>query len=542
MKPIEEFTQEVVDKSKRGKRRKRIWKTAIVLTVVFSFVFAIVYSNIIPFHELFRSRTYERYMQSYATADRETSLKILDYDNAALTVGSRAYPCALEQKNSKTFALSVLSAGEKTDELTVEFSNGKAELTGALSGEKIGETLNVVEDMQVESGVWTMFGRENREGEITKSTLSWFLIGEKESFFGEGTTAWGCEFVAVGNRVLQYTRDQVSGFSEVSLVEFLSAEKFGFPVIRNTLYESDADEYGFISYYKKQTAEDAFAFSGGKFETELVTYKNRAQRVNPDDMYYHSGVGWRLRPIYSVDETRAEVKLTLVLSSDGTLSFRSQGDWRLRMRCEGRWYALKSSILVVLDEDFAGLKAFTIFRGESAYAEWDFSQSAISSIDVVDVYKVGYHTFDYYVADANIKVYWGSGWTEETLLPKLRYGVFYEFEGWITDWHEVEKEGERIPLVQTKTTSLVFRENGKYEVYRDGEYLYTASYELDEYEKNRFTVKPDRRVTVYCEDGEYSARYFNVASDRIFFSMSEHTTTDEGEIVRERYLSFRIKG
>ena len=43
-------------------------------------------------------------------------------------------------------------------------------------------------------------------------------------------------------------------------------------------------------------------------------------------------------------------------------------------------------------------------------------------------------------------------------------------------------------------------------------------------------------------DGEYSARSFNVASDRIFFSMSEHTTTDEGEIVRDRYLSFRIKG
>ena len=542
MKPIEEFTQEVVDKSKRGKRRKRIWKTAIVLAVVFSFVFAIVYSNIIPFHELFRSRTYERYMQSYATEDRETSLKILDYDNAALTVGSRAYPCALEQKNSKTFALSVLSEGEKTDELTVEFSDGKAELTGALSGEKIGKTLNIVEDMQVESGVWIMFGRENREGEITKSTLCWFLIGEKESFFGEGTTAWGCEFVAVGNRVLQYTRDQVSGFSEVSLVEFLSAEKFGFPVIRNTLYESDADEYGFISYYKKQTAEDAFAFSGGKFETELVVYKNNASRVDPEEIYYNTGVGWRLRPIYSVDETRAEVKLTLDLSSDGTLSFRSQGDWRLRMRCEGRWYALKSSILVVLDEDFAGLKAFTIFCGESAYAEWDFSQSAISSIDVVDVYKVGYHTFDYYVADANIKVYWGSGWTEETLLPKLQYGVFYEFEGWIADWSESGKEGERIPLVQTKTTSLVFREDGKYEVYRDGEYLYSARYDLDEYMENHFSFEPDRSLTVYCEDGEYSARSFNVASDRIFAERWNVTNIDGVQMEQILYLSFRIKG
>ena len=541
MKPIEDFAQDVVKKSKNGKRKKRIWKSLVSFVIVSSLVFAVAYSNIISFQELFRSRTYERYMQSYVDEDGETSLKIIDGDNAALAVGSRAYSCALEKKTSKKFSLTVMTDGKKADELSVEFSDGKAVLTGTLQNERIGETLNVVEDMQVESGVWTMFGQENRDGTISKTELCWFLIGEKESYFGEGQTAWSCEFVAVGNRVLQYIRDQVSGFSNVTLVEFLSAEQFGFPVIRNTLYESAEDEYGFISYYKKQTAEDAFAFSGGRFETEIVVYKNKAMRVDPNQMYYHSGVGWRLRPIGSIGETRADVQLSLDLRADGTLSFRSQGDWKVRMRSEGRWYALQHGVLVVLDKGFAGLKAFTVYPGTSVYTEWDFLQSAVSSIDVVDVYKVGYHTFDYYVAEANVKVYWGSGWTEEALVPRLHYGVFYEFEGWITDWHKVDEESESIQLVPTQTVALLFREDGKYEVYKDGVYAYSMEYRLKDSDSG-FRLELDYRIVVPCEDGDYSARMFGGAADRIVYTMVEIKETDEGQMARDRVICFRIKG
>ena len=157
MKSIEEFSQDILQKRKRLKKKKRVIRSSIALSLVGLFTFGILYSNIIPFGELFQSRAYERYMQSYVSSDQTTRLKIIDGDNAAITVGNRAYACALKEENAQTFSLSLHSEQIESENLSVHFSDGKAQLSGGLNGENIEKTLKIVQDMEVESGAWIEF-------------------------------------------------------------------------------------------------------------------------------------------------------------------------------------------------------------------------------------------------------------------------------------------------------------------------------------------------------------------------------------------------
>ncbi|MBO5240939.1 MAG: hypothetical protein J6B56_05945 [Clostridia bacterium] len=548
MKPIEEFTQDILQKQKRLKKKKRIIRSSVALSLVGLLTFGVVYSNIIPFGELFESRAYERYMQSYVSSDQNTRLKIIDGDNAAITVGNRAYACALKEENAQTFSLSVHSEEIENENLSVRFSDGRAELSGKLNGENIGKTLNIVQDMEVENGAWTHFESRQYENGTRGAIFDWLLVDETQSYCGNEAYALECEFVAVGDIVLQYVKDQVSGIYTALLFETVSTTVYGFPVVSVTGYlNADGSEW-ITSYFKQIDEKERLDFSGGTFETELIDYELTSRYYDALDMSGGSGleggIGWRLMPLSPIAKTRSkDLKLSLHLNADGSLSFRSSGHWLLNMSCGGKWIAFEDFLLVILDKEYPylGLKSFTIKQNESTFLQGDFLQTAVSQIGTAGVYKVGYHTFTYYYYNAEAMVYWGSEWSEDTIKPKLLYDVVYAFDGWFEDWHAQNSKGERVPLVEDNGTELIFRENGKCEVYRNGELKQTIGYRFNVINEENFSVRFDSRLYVYCEGERYSTYYLNVYAKRLFAQTEEYAYVNDVFSTRGWQIAFRTR-
>ena len=550
MKSIEEFSQDILQKRKRLKKKKRVIRSSIALSLVGLFTFGILYSNIIPFGELFQSRAYERYMQSYVSSDQTIRLKIIDGDNAAITVGNRAYACALKEENSQTFSLSVHSAEIENENLSVRFSDGKAELSGGLNGEEIAKTLNIVQDMEVESGTWIEFETKQKmdDDSIYSPLYDWLLVDEKQSYCGTQASVLECEFVAVGDIVLQYVKDQVSGLCTAGLFEKVATEVYGFPVVSTTMYY-DAEGLNWLaSYFKQIDEEDKLDFSGGKFEATLIDYELDSSVCSDSDMeslaLAEGGIGWRLTPIASIAETRSkDLKLSLDLKADGSLSFRSSGHWLLNTSCGGKWIAFEDFVFVILDKGYPylGLKAFTIKRDKKTALSGDLLQTAISEIDAVGVYKVGYHNFTYYRYWASAIVYWGSEWSEETLTPKLLYDTVYTFDGWFEDWHVAGGEGERVPLAETEQIELIFREDKRCEVYKNGELDNTIRFWLEfDHTSNDFrSLQFYNRLYIKCENDTYTTKWLGIGATYVIRTISETRTIDGVDFVREWVLCFR---
>ena len=181
MKSMNSFVDGVLEKTARKRKSKRIFNAALSLSISGILLFLVAYSNIISLDSVFAPHSYRKFMQSYATAEGDMRLKILDESSAALTVDNQVYTCLLSERNEKTFTLKPLSA--PTDEtLTACFENGKAELTGEWNDEELGVTLNVVQDMEIERGEWVSFSVEQYEGGTYTNTFEWFLIDEAQSY------------------------------------------------------------------------------------------------------------------------------------------------------------------------------------------------------------------------------------------------------------------------------------------------------------------------------------------------------------------------
>ena len=544
MKPINDFTNEVLTKAKSVKRKNSVIKAVISILSVAVIVFLVAYSNIITFNGFNASKAFERFMQSYATESGDTSFKILNKDNAVLTVNQKVYTCALNEKNSNEFTLTSYAEEKGNSNLTVTFSGNTAKLNGELNNQMVSKTLNAVTDMKIEEGVYTMFARETTNSNLSFSDRNWFLINEKQSYVGENSYVYECKFVAVGNKVLQYTSDQISGLTEVSLFEVVPKEKFGYFAFKNTMYESENDINGLITYYRKISSGESSNYAGGEFSTELVTYESKTQKIDQSELGFHEGVSWQLNVIPSVKETRYQISLNLKLNNDGSLRFeskQSEHDFIFKNVTLGRWYNLKYGVLVVLDKGFSifNFKAFVITPDNDDFNTGGFNETAISNIYALACYKVGYHTFNYYVTDASATIYWGSSWTEEDITPKLYYDTPYVFNGWQSSWHETGSDIERQPIIESKTTSLIFRQNGKCEVYRDGEYYLTVNYELYEYEKGKFLIEFKNKVLIFDEEFS-SIRSLNIGAKRVFMNYVSVKTENEVRYSKERAMVFTL--
>ena len=552
MKPIEAFAQDVLEKKQRMKKKKRIVRSSVALSLVGLLTFGVLYSNIIPFGALFQSRAYERYMQSYVSTDQTTRLKIIDGDNAAITVGNRAYACALKEENAQTFSLSLHSDQIESENLSVRFSDGKAQLSGGLNGENIEKTLNIAQDMEVESGAWIEFEtKQQMEDNIIHGALyDWLLVDEKQSYCGTRSSVLECEFVAVGDIVLQYVKDQVSGLCAAGLFETVDISVYGFFVVSTTMYYDAAGSNWIASYFKKIDQKDKLDFSGGKFETTLIDYELNSSVCSDSDMesltLAEGGIGWRLTPIASIAETRSkDLKLSLDLHANGSLSFRSSGHWMLNTSCGGKWIAFEDFVFVILEKEYPylGLKAFTIKKDRKTALPGDLLQTAVSEIDAMGVYRVGYHTFTYYTYRAFARVYWGSEWSEETLTPKLLYDVKYTFDGVLEDWHVVDGAGECVPIVETEQIELIFREDRTCEVYKKGELADTMSFFLTfDHSLNDFRELEFYNYKVLSVKGEektFKTKNLHIGGRYVVATIREYRMVDGVEFVREWSLYFR---
>ena len=542
MKSIEVFTNDIEQKVKQRKKKRRIVRSTIALTCSFVFIFLIAFSNIISFGQIFESKAYQQYLTAYVSQDKQTRLRFLDGDFAALVVNEQVYTCQIEEKSKNRFALRGLEKEENVLEVT--FSNNQANLTGSMGDISFNETLNAVENGAIEVGVWKMFGVEKEDGSISASENMWFLIDEEQSYVGEGYSAWECEFVSLGDIILQHTKDQVTGIGELSRIDVLPIETFGFPALKNTLYEYEGDS-GFISYYKRVENIQELDFVAGTMETELITYKLSSYRIEEKELFNVEGVNWRLFPYASASLTQAKVKLRLTLRENGEIAFQSSENLSLGLKCGGKWYRLDNRILVVLDKEYPvfGLRAFVVYSPKG-FTGAEFYKDAKAEIDVLDYYKVGYHTFQYYQLNANVAVYFGSEYTQDNIFPKLIYGKEYEFFSWKSEWHEKGDSFEKTYFDDLYATKLIFRESGDCEVYRNGEYQKTVGFTIYDYGDGSYEVRFKERIFVYIESAnqyKYRIDRLNVGVGEIYSSGTTHMTENGVELIQKRRYGFMLK-
>ena len=548
MKTIECFTDDILQKSKQKRKQKQIWRTVTSLSLTALLVFLVAYSNILPLGNLFRSRAYERYMQSYVTADRKTRLKILDGDNAALMMEDRVYVCALREKNKQTFSLTSNPAETGEEEtLIVRFEKGKAQLSGEWKDEPLSVVLNVVQDMQVQEGAWIDFEVEQHVGGTRGPIFDWFLIDESTSYCGANDVTMLCQFVAVGDIVLQYVQDQISGIKTGLLFEKLPMETYGFPVIATTGYLNESGTEYVTTYFKQIEESEKMDFDGGRFQTNFIEFSQYTEKFSSEDYeqlkHIENEVPWQLFPEQSIGKTRkTDIHLSLELKKDGTLAFRSSGNWLFAMSCGGKWYVFDSFVFVVLNEEYPylGLRAFTI-AVDKERIDGEFLEAAVSEIRSEGLYKIGYHTFDYYFLTRNATVYWGSGWTEEALNPELVYEREYVLGGWISDWRPSDQPPEKTPIEEEEPTRLIFTQYGTCRLYKGERFLGNVDYRVRMYGTGRKYVSLGSSLYVTIDGDRYYINVLDLGAGKLFIKKKEYRYTNGLEDIKESELVFTVQ-
>ena len=217
----------------------------------------------------------------------------------------------------------------------------------------------------------------------------------------------------------------------------------------------------------------------------------------------------------------------------------------LNTSCGGKWIAFEDFVFVILEKEYPylGLKAFTIKKDRKTALPGDLLQTAVSEIDAMGVYRVGYHTFTYYTYRAFARVYWGSEWSEEVLNPKLLYDVKYTFDGVLEDWHVVDGAGECVPIVETEQIELIFREDRTCEVYKNGELADTMSFFLTfDHSLNDFRELEFYNYKVLSVKGEektFKTKNLHIGGRYVVATIREYRMVDGVEFVREWSLYFR---
>ena len=334
----------------------------------------------------------------------------------------------------------------------VEFWDTTATVSFRLYGVTIEKVLNVVEERDIPSGLWSLFAI----GDGTDAPLNhvsgagWTLIEENgDSYTGEGMdSASRTKFVSMGNTLLQCSFDPLSGLLlDASIVEY-DQTSFDFPVLIER-YLSDGDPAYF--YSRLLPDEEKLNFKGGSFSTAVITYESENHFITKDELIDEKVATW-LSHAKSSQELRAmDFSARIELTEDKKVQMTVFGNG-VRAEYQGKWFALKHSVLVVLDKKclLTG-RVFTLYvnnnrQKPSAELLQKYAQSRVESLDC---YKVGYHTFSYYIYESETTLYWGNEWTANSYRPRLEYETEYVLYGkyfkdyYDGDWSsgEVYKDG-----------------------------------------------------------------------------------------------------
>lgn len=473
MKTIDNFTADVMNRAKKMKKRKNIIGAVCSVCTLGVLVFLVLFSNIIDFGGIGPyAKAYKKYMQAYVSAAGEnySSLRILDAQSAVFTFEGKPLFCSMEAQSDSEFELTVEKEESADDKLNVEFDGDSATVEGEVDGEEVRVVLNLTKDVQnVSPGIWSMFASEVNGSFSISGGQNWIVLMENgDAYCGEGSTTWLCEFISVGDRILKYTRDQESGVAELSLFEVLPEEVFGYVVLKETLYEAEG-KMPFVPYYRLLSESEAYDYDGGTFTAKYVEMFVTNDAIDESELYSLADINWRLFPYGESSEATAP-KLELELTADGTA--------KLNGKKAGVWFRLKDKPLVVLDKthDILG-RAFTLYGDRVVSA--NLSESAFSYHEYSDYYKVGYHTFKYYLRMKEVTVYWGSLYKQEEMNKELVYDK--EYVVYAQDIVLDEATGEYVTTdwKANGNYSLIFREDGRCEMWVNGRRSTTCTYVED---------------------------------------------------------------
>jgi hypothetical protein len=379
----------------------------------------------------------------------------------------------------------------------------------------VSKTLNIVTDMQVEEGYWYGFycKETGKDGYEQDHSMHWYIIDDEQSYLGENTWLFECEFVSVGDKVLQITSDQTSGLGNVALIEY-DTTTYEYPVLITTVPRSDTQ--ALITHFRKATDGELYEYSGGQFNAGYISYEIDTFVLDERELYNMQNVDWQIRPYPQTGNTLISLPFSLTLNNDKTLNFVSDGYFLINLKCGGTWRCIRDGIVVFLDKEIPniGIKTFVIKRGDSRLAD-NFDEIAVTELNVFDAYKVGYHNFTYYGSQINIKVFWGSKWGALlTAKAEVTYDRFYALKNEQVDGYTVAQK-----------TEIVFRRNGVCEVYYDGEYRYRAGYELKRGSIYEFPIvkfiTPDYTdyvpsIAIFCEGRTLKFSRFDIFENRLF--------------------------
>ncbi len=460
MKSNADFTQAVLKKVKDKKRKKRRIRASLILCSVAICCFLIGFSNIVTFDVSPFKNSYAGYLKSYVSTGDEIGLRIVDERSAVVRLNDVAYPCQSEATADNKFKLTVVEEERNEDETVsifpqetpsvfrVEFWDTTATVSWKIQGVTVEKVLNVTEEKEIPAGLWGLFaiGDGTVDSLDSVSGAGWTLIEENgDSYTGEGMdSAHRTKFVSVGSTLLQCMFDPISGLLLDASVVTYDETTFSYPVLIER-YLSDGDDAYF--YSRLLSKEDRLDFSGGSFTTAAITDETENHSVRKEEIIDEKVADWLPYPKSSQDLHEMDVSATLDLLETGEVKLQVFGSNGIKAAFYGRWHTLKHSVLVVLDKKcpLTG-RVFTLYVSNNRVKPSGelLEKYAQSRIESLDCYKVGYHTFYYYIYESETVLYWGSEWTKDCYKPRLEFETEYVLYGkyfkdyYDGDWRESE--------------------------------------------------------------------------------------------------------
>lgn len=443
MKTTERFVDEILEKTKKTRRKKRIKWSLIACFSVALLTFLVGFSNIVTFDVFSYSTAYRSYLDPYlCEEDGETvGLKLINDTSAVVSVGEKAYPCVVKAESKSRFVLMDNSEGIRESEeeesneqpsvFYVDFWEDKATLSWSAFGVEMKKILSITDECGVPAGVWRLFATKSWTDEelvYKDEGAGWTIILDNgDSYTGEGMdSAWVTKFVSINDQLFQCMFDVKSGVILDASAFVYDTTSFEYPVIIER-YLSDGDEHPHYFYSRQMTDEDKTDFTGGSFTAGAVLYQSAVEEL-PKSPFSEAVSKWRLVHKKEQEQQVLDLSAKLDLNEDGSALLTVKGDRDYKGKTKGKWYALQHSVLVVLDKSapLTG-KTFTVYVSGATSSETtaDYKEKAMTRLELYSYYKLGYHAFDYYGFYEDFQIFWGEKYADGVVIPKLVYDTPY---------------------------------------------------------------------------------------------------------------------
>ena len=509
MKDINKFTSEIIEEVNKKRRRKRILVTSIIS---FLLVFIIAYSNIIPSRpfDLFEM-VYEAYAGIYVNDEEETAFSFTNGSNAFFSIDSIPYALETESNFGKKFnfnATKMNSSGTfDSGEIGVEtysvkqenyldetkikvvFNNGGATISGNIYGEYVSIEVKIVENTVLEQGLWQEFD----EYDSSLTFNSYIYVEEKEEsyFIQSESKCFEMVFISVNGKEFILLMDAFSVPNEFISIEKIEKDVYGFSAFKVISYNGNIDRY-----YKLLNDDELLDYQGGEFFAKYIKERKEIYHVGRVGELDVLPIRWKLFPEKEYENKRLDITARLDLKSDKTVALTIY-DKGTRKTVFGKWVPTDENLIVILKDNSIFGKVFVITNQKK---NKNISENAISDVQLDDVFKTGFHNFDYYLKTTYYKIYWGSDFTEDVFLDDISYGKEYVLRGYYNKGYYDNKQpnDEFIELPQNGKIKLVF-EKDVIKIESDGKQA-EIKYTKTSYSKNSIYIELKTPIAIIINE------------------------------------------